>query len=279
MKYLSLLCTLIFVAIVKVNAQTGISTLSPNTSSLLELNGTNKGLLIPRIAIPNLNNKYPVETTIKDGLIVYNTNEAVKQTLAQWNASKNQGSGGWGSHLFFNETPKTAVFKIAGSNMTGLDNYDAGWVMYIAGSNNNFESVSSGHLPNLSFSRGSVTNTLFFTLGAGVYLIEVSLLINAVVPDAGRGTPIGGNYYNMGYFLDIYGTSTNPSYFRVERGVVSEALKDHRVSFIAMFELPENAANPIYTLSTHLGRRLGSSHNDQVTIMTSGSFYKITKIK
>lgn len=277
MKYLSILTALIFVAIIKVNAQTGINTNAPISSSLFELNDTNKGLLIPKIAVPNLLNKYPVEASIKDGLIIYNTNDQIKQTILQWNSTKNQNNGAWSSHLFFSETPKTAVFKISGNNINALDNADAGWVTYIGGASNSFVSVSSGHLPNLSFSKDPNNHTLRFSLGAGVYLIEVSLLLNAVIPDSGRGELIGGSYYNMGYFLDIYGASS--SYFRVERGVVSEAQKDHRVSFIAMFELAENESNPVYTLATHLGRRLGSSHRDQVTIIASGSYYKITKIK
>lgn len=276
MRCLRIVYALIFVAIIKVNAQTGINTNAPISSSLFELNDTNKGLLIPKIAVPNLLNKYPVEASIKDGLIIYNTNDQIKQTILQWNSTKNQNNGAWSSHLFFSETPKTAVFKISGDNINALDNADAGWVTYIGGASNSFISVSSGHLPNLAFSKAN-DNTLRFSLGAGVYLIEVSLLLNAVVPDSGRGELIGGSYYNMGYFLDIYGASS--TYFRVERGVVSEALKDHRVSFIAMFELAENTSNPIYTLYTHLGRRLGSSHRDEVKIIASGSYYKITKIK
>lgn len=56
-------------------AQVGINTTTPHASSMLDITATDKGLLIPRIAIPNLNAAAPV-TTPATSLVVYNTNAA-----------------------------------------------------------------------------------------------------------------------------------------------------------------------------------------------------------
>ncbi len=60
---------LILCTVYTANAQVGIGTTSPDASSVLEINSTDKGLLIPRVTTANL----PV--TPAKGLIVFNTTE------------------------------------------------------------------------------------------------------------------------------------------------------------------------------------------------------------
>lgn len=70
-----------------INAQVGINTTTPHSSSMLDITATNKGLLVPRISIPNLNAAAPV-TTPAESLLVYNTNIATGIGFHYWNGSQ-----------------------------------------------------------------------------------------------------------------------------------------------------------------------------------------------
>lgn len=80
-----------------VSAQVGINTTTPNASSMLDITATDKGLLIPRISIPNLNAAAPV-TAPATSLMVYNTNVATGIGYYYWDSSKWTPFGGGISH-------------------------------------------------------------------------------------------------------------------------------------------------------------------------------------
>ena len=92
----------------------GIGTTSPNSSAMLDVQSTNKGMLVPRIALTAANAATPV-TTPADALLVYNTATAgtgintIVPGFYYWNASANRwiamkeestnssvGFGSWG---------------------------------------------------------------------------------------------------------------------------------------------------------------------------------------
>lgn len=55
----------------------GIGTLTPDPSSLLDLTATNKGLLIPRVSLTDVNIYAPITGAPVTSLLVYNTNAAM----------------------------------------------------------------------------------------------------------------------------------------------------------------------------------------------------------
>lgn len=78
-------------------AQVGINTTTPNASSMLDITATDKGLLIPRISIPNLNAAAPV-TSPATSLMVYNTNATTGVGYYYWDGAKWTPFGGGVSH-------------------------------------------------------------------------------------------------------------------------------------------------------------------------------------
>lgn len=268
----------------KSNAQTGVNTRNPNASANMEISSSNKGLLIPRLSVADITLKAPIAVVPKDGLLIYNTNIATKKTLFHWDALVNLGAGRWNTHLFFKETPKTAVIGMTGPNFAALNNLVPGQSTLINNSNGNALVIqSSGYMPSLDVGNNS-EGGLTVNLGSGVYMIEISFLITAPAPDSGKGSVLtGSTYYNMGYYTDIKtnvtvtGIVTNSA--RVERAVLSQADQNHRVTFNTTFTLPDNVTNPVSSLTVALGRRSGSSHNDLVYIIPGGSYYKLTKLK
>jgi hypothetical protein len=70
-----------------IQAQVGINTTTPDVSSMLDISATDKGILIPRVSIPNLNAAAPV-TTPATSLLVYNTNGATGIGFYYWDSTK-----------------------------------------------------------------------------------------------------------------------------------------------------------------------------------------------
>ena len=73
--FYTLLC---FVTLTQSFAQVGINTDNPDPSSMLDISSTNKGLLVPRVALTALNQSSLDGTnTAANGLLIYNTNGAL----------------------------------------------------------------------------------------------------------------------------------------------------------------------------------------------------------
>ena len=62
--------------------------LTLDANSLLELESTNKGLLIPRMAINDVNLVAPLTGTVPAGMLVYSTGGSVTDGFYYWNGSQ-----------------------------------------------------------------------------------------------------------------------------------------------------------------------------------------------
>src|SRR5690554_5737130 len=79
------------------NAQVGIGTSEPANASQLEISATNKGVLIPRVELTDVNTFAPITGTQEESLLVYNTRDRNDVTSGyyywadnQWNRVINQ---------------------------------------------------------------------------------------------------------------------------------------------------------------------------------------------
>jgi len=68
-------------------SQVGIGTTSPDNSAILDVDATNKGVLVPRVAIANLNTAAPVTAPV-ESLLVYNTTVATGVGFHYWDGAK-----------------------------------------------------------------------------------------------------------------------------------------------------------------------------------------------
>ena len=75
-------------------SQVGINTTEPHESSVLHLNSSDKGFLLPYFNITDLNLKSPViSPTIAEGLLAYNTNTTTGKGIYYWDGAKWSGLG------------------------------------------------------------------------------------------------------------------------------------------------------------------------------------------
>ena len=68
-------------------SQVGIGTTAPNSSSILDVTATDKGVLVPRVAIADLNTAAPVTGPV-ESLLVYNTTVATGVGFHYWDGAK-----------------------------------------------------------------------------------------------------------------------------------------------------------------------------------------------
>ena len=75
-------------------SQVGINTTEPHEYSVLHLNSSDKGFLLPYFNITDLNLKSPViSPTIAEGLLAYNTNTTTGKGIYYWDGTKWSGLG------------------------------------------------------------------------------------------------------------------------------------------------------------------------------------------
>ncbi|PVW14329.1 hypothetical protein [Marixanthomonas spongiae] len=75
----------VFLALTNGIAQVGINTTTPAGGSMLDVNSTNKGMLVPRVDIVDLNTIAPVTGGNTESLLVYNTNSTTGKGFHYWN--------------------------------------------------------------------------------------------------------------------------------------------------------------------------------------------------
>ncbi len=68
-------------------AQVGINTTTPSAGSLLDVSSTDKGMLVPRVDIADLNTIAPITGGSTESLLVYNTNTTTGKGFYYWNGS------------------------------------------------------------------------------------------------------------------------------------------------------------------------------------------------
>ncbi|HQH18495.1 MAG TPA: hypothetical protein PKZ43_02990 [Bacteroidales bacterium] len=88
-KYIYVLILIFYSAFLHAQVKiTDGAVLTMDNNSLLELESTNKGLLIPRISINDLNNASPLTAPIPEGMMVYSNGGTVNNGFYYWTGSK-----------------------------------------------------------------------------------------------------------------------------------------------------------------------------------------------
>lgn len=96
-------------------AQQGFGTNTPDRSAAVDIVSSKRGLLIPRIDIPNLDQAAPVSNPA-NALMVYNTGSTTAAGFYYWDATYNNNAGRW--VRFVSSNSGSAVTVSAGTNVT-----------------------------------------------------------------------------------------------------------------------------------------------------------------
>ena len=98
MKKIFTLSTLLFA--LYANAQVGFGTPTPDLSAEVEIQATDKGVLIPRIALTSATHKLQASTNNANSLLIFNEGSALPHGFYYWKANfnaqnENDGTGSW----------------------------------------------------------------------------------------------------------------------------------------------------------------------------------------
>lgn len=117
----------------QVLAQQGIGTLQPDKSAALEVVSTKRGVLLPRIDIPDLSQAAPVSTPAHS-LLVFNTGDSgTQEGFYYWSDDGTQS--GVGSWILFNESSPgssnpDAIEVVGGDNINVIETTTGGVTNY-----------------------------------------------------------------------------------------------------------------------------------------------------
>lgn len=239
-------------------SQVGINTSNPEPSSILDINSTDKGILIPRVEITDLYDSSSPILNPAHGLMVFNTHNLPGQEegFYYWNGSRWAKVGS--QNLIYSKTSK----KFSAPIQISQNGYDiiSGMELDFIAHNNSVLLIFS------SSGRSSGTKTI-----GEVYFRVLNTKINDVdiIPIilGGTSTKISG-FYDQ----DPYGTLNNPQIFYSRRwsGTFSVLLENleignkYRIEIEAkaLISLGENALVQILQ-DSHL---FNTDKTDHITI-------------
>lgn len=137
-------CITLFTLCLSANGytQVGIGTTTPNGGSILDIESTDKGVLIPRINIDNLSTIDPVSGGSPTGLLVYNSNTTTGPGFFYWDGTNwvivGDGAGSDGWKITGNAGTTAGVNFIGTTDNVGL--------RVKTNDNNRFEFTANGRL-------------------------------------------------------------------------------------------------------------------------------------
>jgi hypothetical protein len=183
-------------------AQVGINTTTPDASSMLDINATDKGLLIPRVSIPNLNAASPI-TAPATSLLVYNTNTTTGAGFYYWDGTKwtpfTGGTSHWtkvGNDIYNNNTANVGVGTTTPTTKFHVENIGAPGSLL----NQNFETNTITPLTTGGSANWATQTTVKF---AGTYAAKSGTITDSQTTQMSHTIviPAGGAtlsfYYNV----------------------------------------------------------------------------------
>ena len=186
-----------------VNAQVGIGTSTPNSASILDINASagDKGIMIPRVNITDLNNQAPIIGAIEETLLVYNTNNGTGKGFHYWTGMMWQKLNAANSSMTMATTANNDWSLTGNAGTTP----GAGNNNYLGTSDNTDFSIGTNKVERIRVkSNGNVG------IGAGATNPNRKLVVKT--DDAGDGLELDFNSFdlrmiNNGDILDMQHTS------------------------------------------------------------------------
>ncbi|SEQ21027.1 hypothetical protein SAMN05444005_1108 [Flavobacterium urocaniciphilum] len=213
--------------------QVGINTTTPNSSSILDIEATDKGILIPRISIPNLSSASPI-TSPATSLLVYNTNTTTGTGFYFWNGTNWAPLGGadndWifsGNNIYNGNTGNVGIGTATPTTKLHVEN--SGPAVSIL--NENFEANSLGTLTTSGSQNWYVQNT---QVGAGTY-----------------SAASGGITHNQQTNLTATVTLTSPAVLTFKYRVSSEGNFDYLRFFVNGTQITQWSGNVSWATYTY----------------------------
>lgn len=193
---LLLCCTITF-------SQVGINTNSPAPDAALDIDGTDKGVLIPRVDIDDLSTIAPVTGGSTESLLVYNTNTTTGKGFYFWSGLE------WvpvGKGLYWEKNGNTGTVPGTGAGQNFLGTKDAQDLVIATNNNEAMRVTSNGQIQAIQVGTPtSPTYSFSDDTDTGIYSSEADRLslsaggTNLLEIDGGSNAQITLNNTNGNY--------------------------------------------------------------------------------
>ncbi|PIF44407.1 hypothetical protein CLU96_1373 [Chryseobacterium sp. 52] len=157
-KIIYMICMAAFSVSMSTSAQVGINTNTPNASSVLHINSSNKGVLFPQYDLTVLNSTSTPVSSPADGLIIYNKGGVSTYPKGYYVWIRNQ----WQRAIIAGSEPQTISLIINPSALIPANS-----------SNNTLTGFTLAENKITGASLGTDTSTI--TLPAGTYIVRYSV--------------------------------------------------------------------------------------------------------
>ena len=175
---LEILIWVIFTSLFTIQAQVGINTTSPAAGSMLDIESTDKGMLVPRVDIADLNTIAPVTGGSTESLLVYNTNTTTGKGFYYWDGSQWVSIGidndDW--NILGNTGTNQSVNFIGTTDSQGLTVRTNNTERFRFNTNNQLLAIGNGSAAAPSYSWGNDTTMGFYKSGTS----QMDMVINGV---------------------------------------------------------------------------------------------------
>ncbi|MEZ4874667.1 MAG: hypothetical protein R2793_04285 [Flavobacteriaceae bacterium] len=217
-------------------SQVGINTTSPQPGSMLDITSTDKGMLVPRVDIANLNTIAPITGGATESLLVYNTNTTTGKGYYYWSGTqwialssddwKKSGNAGTTPGTDFVGTTDNTALSIATNNTERIR----------ITSNGYFRFYTDGTAATPVFHWNGDTDTGFYRAGANELGIVTGGTERLRFPDANQiwGMNAGSNalpFYS-------WNNDTDTGFWRSGQDILNISCGG-----LEMAEFSENGAN------------------------------------
>lgn len=241
-------------------SQTGINTTTPDQSSVLDINATNKGVLMPKYTLISLTDStFPINNPLQ-GTLIYNIGGTYEKGYYYWDGNK------WDKMIVTNEMDQIFNIKIPINESSGANNT---LIPASAYTSNNVNFTSYSNRTVISTIEGAAVTSENISLPAGKYKVDITLTASAPSSTFNSNNRLFPHSTDPNISLDLYGidaelllgtTSITPmKYASTISGTGSHNdIQGYRYYFV--FELTNAATNIRLNLKQATGRT-----NDQVT--------------
>jgi len=157
-KHIYIICMAVYFFSIAVKAQVGINTNTPNASSVLDINSTNKGVLFPQYDLITLNSTSSPVSNPTDGLMIYNKGGVSVHPKGYYVWIRNQ----WQRAILAGAEPQSMSLTIGSGTLIPANS-----------TNNTLTGFTVASNKITGASLGSDTSSI--TIPAGTYIIRYSV--------------------------------------------------------------------------------------------------------
>ncbi len=253
------------ITVFTIQAQVGIGTTSPQAGSILDIVSTDKGILLPKVNITNLNSIAPITGGATEGLLVYNTNASTGVGFHYWSGSvwipfnskdwKEGGNVGTNPATDFIGTTDNTALRFRTNNTERLEITNSGLLRAFSPGSASTPFLSWGIDTDTGIFRGT-NDQLDFSAG-GLEFLSLKETANDELVVNGTGVDLNARFATSGdanaFFIDGannnvgFGTNTPNTSSQLELANTNKGILINRVALTAT-----NSASPITSPATGL---------------------------